>query len=400
MPDGQTTWLEDDDPSREDESDLSAATPATVAGAMLAATDWTAETILTQLRRGNIDLNPRFQRRDAWRTGNRKSLFIESVILGLPIPQIVLAERKDRRGAYLVIDGKQRLLALRQFAAEPDDGFEPLVLGGLEVRDDLNGWTLSRLRGSPERADDLVAFENQTVRTVVVRNWPDEDFLYLVFLRLNRGSVPLSPQELRQALHPGEFVDFADDFAQKSEPIHRALGVPPPDFRMRDVELLVRFFGFKRFLEQYAGNLKGFLDLTCQQLNGQWGTEAADITNDAHLCEAAITATEAIFAEHAFRRWSGDGWEQRFNRAIFDAMVYYFQDPDVANAAIERREAVVEAFRELSSLDRGFTEAVQTTTKTIMATYKRLDAWGSSLERVLERHLPVPVLENNRIQYG
>jgi hypothetical protein len=135
----QLPWLPDVDPSSEDESDLANATPQAVAGAVLAATDWTAETILTQLRRGNIDLNPRFQRRDAWRTPSRKSRFIESIILGLPIPQIVLAERQDRRGAYVVIDGKQRLLALRQFAAETDEEFERLTLEGLEVRGDLNG---------------------------------------------------------------------------------------------------------------------------------------------------------------------------------------------------------------------------------------------------------------------
>ncbi|MGO8056541.1 DUF262 domain-containing protein, partial [Rhizobium leguminosarum] len=72
----------------------------------------------------------------------RKSKFIESVFLGLPIPQLVLAENRDRRGTYLVIDGKQRLLALAQFAADDESEFDELSLSGLEVRDDLNGLTL------------------------------------------------------------------------------------------------------------------------------------------------------------------------------------------------------------------------------------------------------------------
>ena len=186
MTDDRLEWL-DPDPSAEDEEDLQRATQLTSRGTTLAATDWTAETILGQMRRGAIDLDPRFQRRDAWRTGNRKSLFIESIILGLPVPQIVLAERKDRRNAYVVIDGKQRLLAMRQFAAEPDDTFDVLTLAGLEVRPDLNGWTLEKLRAAPDRADDLVAFENQTIRTVVVRNWPNEDFLVLGVLTLKPG---------------------------------------------------------------------------------------------------------------------------------------------------------------------------------------------------------------------
>lgn len=144
-------------------------------------------------------VRPRFQRRDAW-SATRKSKFIESIFLGLPIPQLVLAENRDRRGTYLVIDGKQRLLALAQFAAEEASDFQELSLSGLDVRGDLNGLTLDSLRSDGARSDDLAAFENQTIRTVVVRNWTDDEFLYLVFLRLNTGSVPLSPQELRQAL--------------------------------------------------------------------------------------------------------------------------------------------------------------------------------------------------------
>src|SRR5947209_7589571 len=88
-------------------------TPGSIA-AVVNGTDWTTETIVSQLRRGNIQLNPRFQRRDAWKL-DRKSRFIESLIVGLPIPQIVLAESKQERGKFIVLDGKQRLLAILQF---------------------------------------------------------------------------------------------------------------------------------------------------------------------------------------------------------------------------------------------------------------------------------------------
>lgn len=74
-------------------------------------TDWTAGTIVSQIEKGFIDLKPKFQRREAW-DDKRKSLFIESLVLGLPIPQIILAERKEKRGTYIVIDGKQRLISL------------------------------------------------------------------------------------------------------------------------------------------------------------------------------------------------------------------------------------------------------------------------------------------------
>nr|WP_294283644.1 DUF262 domain-containing protein [uncultured Chryseobacterium sp.] len=64
--------------------------------AVIWGTDWTTETINNQLNRKNIDLFPKFQRRDAWSI-TAKSKFIESLILGLPIPQIILAEKKDEK---------------------------------------------------------------------------------------------------------------------------------------------------------------------------------------------------------------------------------------------------------------------------------------------------------------
>ena len=392
-------WADDDDSAGESEEDLALHQRDIAAGAVLAPTDWTVGTILGQLQKGNIELNPAFQRRDAWKTATRKSKFIESVILGLPIPQIVLAESKDRKGTYLVIDGKQRLLSLRQFAASEDDEFNPLVLAGLDVRPDLNGLTLEELRADERFGEELAAFENQTIRTVVVRQWPNEDFLYLVFLRLNTGSVPLSPQELRQALHPGPFMDFADEFAEQSDVIHDALGVTQPDFRMRDVELLIRFLAFDRFLESYAGNLKQFLDFTCLRLNELWGEENEQIEASAASCDSAIASTVGIFGDGAFRRWTGTKWERRFNRAVFDAQTFYFKDLAVATAALARAEDVVEAFRSLSNADQAFSQSLQTTTKSVAATYTRLAAWGTLLSEVLNLRLRVPTLQGNRIRY-
>jgi hypothetical protein len=305
----------------------------------------------------------------------------------------------DRRGTYIVIDGKQRLLSLRQFAADSSDPeFTPLALEGLDIRPDLNGLTLADLRADAKWADVLDAFENQTIRTVVVRNWADEDFLFLVFLRLNTGSVPLSPQELRQALHPGRFVEFADQFARENLAIHRALNVEPPDFRMRDVELLVRYFAFDRFLGDYAGQLKPFLDLTCSRLNDQWAEDEAGIRTDADRCVSAIEATESIFGNGAFKRWTGQRWESRFNRAVFDVMTYYFKDRQLAEAAREHRTDVVGSYKRLSDRDSQFVQSIQTTTKSVGATHTRLARWGVALGETLGIDVAPPVLAGNRIQ--
>jgi hypothetical protein len=396
----KTDDFDDQDGEENEPSDVSS---DDVTRAVVTDTDWTTETILSQLRRGNILLNPRFQRRDAW-DKPRKSKFIESLILGLPIPQIVLAEDKKRRGKFIVLDGKQRLLALRQFAAgssfaisQDEQDFQGLKLIGLEVREDLRLKTLTKMESDSELVDDLNAFLNETIRTVVVRRWPNEEFLNLVFLRLNTGSVKLSPQELRQALHPGDFTNYLDDAATDSRWLKKALRSEKPDFRMRDVEILLRYFAFRYRLQDYTGNLKTFLDSTVNHLNEKWGDEEDEIRQVGEQCDSAIESTFAIFAENSFYRWSNGDYEGRFNRAVFDVMTYYFTDPNAAAAAIERREQVESAFRDLCAENVQFVEAIQTTTKTPLATHRRLSLWGRSLQLAIEQPLPIPRLVDNRI---
>jgi Protein of unknown function DUF262 len=192
MKDVSDDSFELDDVGVESEDDVSAGLTSQVSRAVLWATDWTIETLYGQLSKGNIELNPEFQRREAW-NDTKKSRFIESVLLGFPIPQIVLAERKGKTGAYVVIDGKQRLLSIRRFcASESDSEFRPFKLTGLNIRTELNGLTFDEVKATASLADEVRAFENQTIRTTIIRNWPSENFLYTVFLRLNGQRTPLA----------------------------------------------------------------------------------------------------------------------------------------------------------------------------------------------------------------
>ena len=379
---------------REDESDLVDLDAPSTFEAVVAAADWTTETILSQIARKRLNLDPDFQRRDAW-TRSRKSKFIESLIANVPIPQIVLAERPGQRGNYIVLDGKQRLLTLWQFAGLGEGDGDGFRLTGLDLRKDLNK---ARLKDLPTADRD--ALETQTIRTVVVRNWKSDDFLYLVFLRLNTGNVPLSPQELRQALHPGSFVRFVNEFTASSEAFHEMLRRKTPDFRMRDVELLVRFFAFDRFLPDHFGNLKPLLDLTCESLNSFWASEEEQIRTQASRCEQAIRATMEIFKGHAFRRWNEGRYERPFNRAVFDVMTFYAKDPAVASAMTGKAKDVESAFQEVCD-EPQFAESISTTTKSIDAIEHRLTTWGVALSQTLGAQLPVPTTSpDGRIAYA
>jgi hypothetical protein len=372
--------------------------------AVLYGTDWTVRTLLQQIEQGNIDLSPNFQRRDAWSRRN-KSRFIESVALQLPIPQIVLAERKEQRGTYVVLDGKQRLLTLAQFAGglsndhplwEESTKTSPLRLAGLKVLNELNGKTYNDVIESVALSQIRTQFDNHTIRSALIRNWPDDDYLYEVFIRLNTGSARLSPQELRQAMKPGPFTEFLGDRSGSSEILQAILGLSGPDFRMRDVDLLLRLIAFLTRLPGYKGNLKPFLDDTHDYFNSRWESEEKSVRALVDGIEDGLAFLAESFgnARLVGRRWVDGNFDGPVNRAVLDVQLASALDPNVRKAVEDKRLNLSETFVQMSRRSQEFNEAVSGTTKSIVAIRTRYGAWQKALEAVLGSQVSMPPLPN------
>lgn len=373
---------------QEDESDFLQGDGVRQFDAAVAASDWTAETIVSQLRKGNIDLDPSFQRREAWQRP-RKSQFIESLILGIPTPQIILAERREKRGSYIVIDGKQRLLTLRQYTAEKGDAvYDKFRLTGLLALPDLNGLNFEQL--GDQDTNPLSALENSSIRTVIIKNWSSEEFLYEVFLRINSGSVQLSPQELRQALHPGPFTTALNEYVIGSEQIKRALNLKEPDFRMRDNELALRYVATRTFFNDYNGNLKAFLDDTTKYYNQNWSKLEQQAKSLFLDLDHSIDKTFEVFGDKAFKKWNGVEFEKRINRAVFDVVAYYFSVPAISVQSALLRNEIVEAFKLLCQNSQDFVLSVTSTTKSVQSYVTRFEAWRGALESALGTPVPLP----------
>lgn len=374
-----------DEEGIENEDDLGNQDPSIYSKAVIWGTDWTTETIVNQLKRTNIDLNPDFQRRDAW-SPNKKSKFIESLILGLPVPPIILAERKDKKNSFLVIDGKQRLLSIMQFCSEEGNKlFNRLFLQELEILSQLNKKNYNLLEDIPGEIDYKTQFDNQTIRTIVIKNWPNEKFLYTVFLRLNTGSLKLSPQELRQALHPGDFLVYVNNYSETSLIVQEILKLKKVDSRMRDVEIILRYFAFKNFLNEYKGNLKEFLDDSCNKLNKDWGKNKDKYKKQTNDLEKAITFTTKIFGEkNRFSKYISGNYTNIFNRTIFDIMVFYFSDSDIRNKSDQYTSEIRSAFEDIMSNDDKFISSVSSSTKDLERTRNRYTIWKNKLDEIIK----------------
>jgi hypothetical protein len=337
--------------------------------AVMTTADWTVGTIYNQVKKGTIDLDPGFQRRHAW-DDIRKSRLIESLIAGLPIPNIVLAENSEHRGRFLVIDGKQRLLTIQDFLEGR------LALQGLDLRPDLDKATFDTLP-----AADREFLENNTIRSTLIRNIQDANFLYVMFFRLNSGSLQLSPQELRRALIGGDALTAIDTYIENSKYFPEIFG-PGLDRRMRDSEIVLRFIAFENHYEKYEGDLKRFLDDTVRYFEQGGKAAADDLQHSFEKLDFSLHATLDIFGDDAFKKWTGEKYERRINRAVFDVISRFFSDPKVADLARRDVEGVQNAFKAVCD-EVEFRAAVEKTTKSVNATRTRINMWGQRLARVL-----------------
>ncbi len=336
--------------------------------------DWTVSTLVAQLGDGTIDLQPQYQRRDAW-TLQRKSKLIESLVLGLPIPHIVLAERPDAKGTFLILDGKQRLTTLAQFAGVlPESQYNGFALRDVPLLQNLNGATFSDLLESSKYREYKHAFLNQPLRTAILRGWKSAELLHIIFHRLNSQVVPLSPQELRQALILGPFMGYLNDYSASSRTMQWLLKLDGPDFRMRDSEILLRLLGLTTYLDRYRGDLRRFLDEVAQWLSNEWAEMYSETEKNLQSIEDAIEAWSVVLGRDFVGRKFADGkYEPRLNRAVLDSQVFAARDPEVFNLMRENPTLAKGIFEELMMTDDSYRKAIESTTKSTGAVEYRIN---------------------------
>lgn len=376
--------------NREDAADLERPKGLQKYEIVVSSRDWTVETIVRQIQQKNIDLDPAFQRRNAWRD-HRRSRLIESFILGFPVPQLVLAENPRLRGSFIVIDGKQRLLTIASLYLDDYHAYwtEPRF-SGLSVLKELNDVSLDAFLTEDAHSKARRQLANADIRTTVISGFKDEDVLYDIFYRINTGSVPLSSQELRQVLNRGDFAKFLLETTGKDNPLWQVLGIEIPDPRLRDVELLLRLIALRRFSPEYRGNLKGFLDDSMKKLNNSWRQEKPEVENLTNDIFFATDAAIRIFGSDVGRRLKGGRFDRALNRALFEVQAYYLSFPGIRTAGVKNKAAVAQAARQLFS-NHEFSMSIESTTKSIANYRIRFDAYQRMLEKTLG--LKVPALE-------
>lgn len=245
--------------------------------------DFNISTIFNLIDNGVIKMPP-FQRNYVW-DEKRASKLIESIILGLPIPQVFLYEQG--KNSFYVIDGQQRLLSIYFFIKQRF----PTKEGCLILRQYLTGDTridnsilsddryfknfklkLPALANGDKNKLDQLKYDTlgeyrntfeimRTVRSVVIKqNEPDGDSsIYEIFNRLNTGGQNLSQQEIRMSLYYSKFYSALIEM-NNDKTWRTFLHQPITDVHFKDVEILLRAFAMLYEYETYSSPMKKFLN--------------------------------------------------------------------------------------------------------------------------------------------
>ena len=268
--------------------------------------------LLDQMQYGWIDLMPEFQRSDMLWKPRQKSRLMESILLGLPLPSFYLSECYDTsvgRSKFQVIDGLQRLTALKEFVFD-----KSLRLTDLQFLKQYEGCAWDDL-GEVEKMN----FRSLKVTINTLRKGTPANVKYVIFQRVNTAGIPLTPQEMRWALNQGEatrllkILATSDDFR-----IATCYGVPAK--RMEDIDYVNRFVAFYLYYENYTNyeNLDDFLNAALEKINEMSIEKVHEIkiafTNSMRTCST-------IFGRDAFRRRIRvEDRRRRISKAVFDAL--------------------------------------------------------------------------------
>lgn len=276
----EIAWIDPEDDLIESSEDIS----FTEYDISASPNDFNIKTLFDFVSSGVVKI-PGFQRNYVWDL-KRASKLIESIIIGIPIPQIFLYEEAKNR--FLVIDGQQRYMSIYYFMKkrfpkkekrqelriifDQNKGIPDSILNDNEYFTDFN---LLLPTSQPNKINkfnglnyytldenDKISLELRTIRNIIIKqNAPDDEHsvVFEVFNRLNSGGVNLKPQEIRTSLFHSNFYDML----YRVNLINEWRGLTPsevPDLNMKDVEILLRGFAMLAEGQHYKPSMTKFLN--------------------------------------------------------------------------------------------------------------------------------------------
>jgi hypothetical protein len=332
----------------------------------------TIDLVLGRIKLKEIDLAPDFQRQAGIWKHAAKSRLIESILIRIPLPAFYMDATDEDK--WLVIDGLQRLTALKQFVID-----KQLKLHRLEYLTDVEGKTYDELPRKYQRRIQ----ETQITVYLIEKGTPPE-VKFNIFRRINTGGLPLSPQELRHALNQGKATKFLAQLANSQE-FKQATGITNTrkQLRMEDRDFVLRFLAFTLtpYTDYKAKSLDFFLNETMVDINKMSDSEIN--TLEQSFLRTMLIAFD-LFGDYAFRKISKQNKEQKnpLNKALFEAWAVNLSklEEQKISTLRERKQCLIDNFIALLESDDKFMGSISQSTDSVSKVKYRF----STIEKLIE----------------
>jgi len=267
---------------------------------------------------------PEYQREFTWEQ-DRKSRFIESVLMGLPIPFLFFWERPD--GRLEIVDGSQRLRTLEEFV------LGDLQLKELESLSLISGFKFSDLPESRQRK-----IKNRSIRGIILNEHADEEARFDLFERINTSSKIANKAEIRRGALTGPFMNVVVELAKKAEFVEMApMSKEKINERERE-ELVTRFFAYGDGLDGYKDRPSEFLFYYVERMNERFDNEPALADEYRERFKRTMSFVKRTFP-FGFRRTKAKNAKatprSRFEAIALGSWLAIKERPDLANADID-----------------------------------------------------------------
>ncbi len=304
--------------------------------------------LLNRVENEEIDLMPDFQRKAGLWEPKQKSQLIESLILRIPLPAFYFDGTDNDK--WIVIDGLQRLTALKEFFID-----KTLRLTGLEFLKDLEGLG----------CDDMPKVylrrmkETQVICYIINPGAPI-NLKYNIFKRINTGGLHLEPQEIRHALYQGYATDYLKKLSD-NDTFKRVTGYSIPTDRMLDREFVLRFIAFYELgVDKYDGIVDDFLNAAMALINKKYKNDLtyADAVEEKFLLVLEIA--EKVFGRFAFRRMPDKEKRRTMSKALFETwtVVLAKHSNEELDKLVLKREFLVEKYMPMFTEDEEFYNSI------------------------------------------
>jgi uncharacterized protein with ParB-like and HNH nuclease domain len=328
-------------------------------------------------KNGRIIVDPEWQRNYVW-DKNRASKLIESFLIDIPVPVIYLAKREDAK--YEVIDGLQRLTTIFKFLDND------LKLQTMELIPELSGKFYREIG---------TAFQNK-LEDSLLRSFEmgsaNGDMHFIVFERINTGSVKLNDMEIRNCLFRGSLNNLIKDLAGNSDMI-KTLNQRGYKDRMQDRALVLRFLAFyERTYHKCDKGLKKFLNEFFETYRN-----ASDEKIDEYrkVFSRCMKACLTVFGSAGFRlksdiakqsaKSSGE-WSTRPNSAIFQVISTSFAKYDLASIT-RASDVIYEEYLDLINTDELWVDRVRRATGETTRLFYTFDTWSKRLDNIMSQQV-------------